>query len=45
MINKKQTSNKVATDASKALRNQNSSKKVKEFAASALAQAKGKKKK
>ena len=44
MANKKQTSRKVATDASKLLRT-SKSKIVKEVAASDLAQARGKKKK
>lgn len=42
--NNKQTSKKVASDAGKALSNPKSSQKVKEFAATALAQAKPKKK-
>ena len=44
MVNKKQTSPKVASDAGKALQDKNSTKKEKEFAATALSQAKGKKK-
>lgn len=42
--NNKQTSAKVASDASKVLSNPNSSKQAKEVAASALSQARGKKK-
>ncbi|MGZ4819358.1 MAG: hypothetical protein ACXVZJ_12070 [Terriglobales bacterium] len=42
--NNKQTSKKVASDAGKALRDPKSSAKVKEFAGTALAQAKPKKK-
>ncbi len=44
MANKKQTSTKVASDASQVLRNPKSSKKEKELAGSVLSQAKGKKK-
>ncbi|MEI6823595.1 MAG: hypothetical protein WCL51_16815 [Bacteroidota bacterium] len=41
-MNKKETSKKVATDASKVLRDPKSTKKEKEIAGSALSQAKGK---
>jgi len=44
MANKKVTSPKVAHDASKVLRDPKSTKKEKEIAASALAQARGKEK-
>lgn len=43
MSNKKQTSTKVATQASKILRNPKSTKAEKSVAASDLAQSKGKK--
>jgi hypothetical protein len=43
-MNKKQTSKKVAHDASKMLRDKHSTKKEKEIAASALSQARGKSK-
>ncbi len=42
-MNRKQTSSKVASQASKILRNPKSSKAAKSVAASDLAQAKGKK--
>lgn len=45
MPNKKQTSDKVATKASKILRDPKSTKAPKSVAASDLAQARGKKKK
>jgi hypothetical protein len=44
MPNSKETSKKVATIASKTLRNKKSTKKDKTLAGSALAQARGKKK-
>jgi hypothetical protein len=44
MVNKKQTSRKVAHDASKLLRDPKTPKKVKEIAASAVSQARGKNK-
>jgi hypothetical protein len=45
MINKKQSSKKEATKASKALKNPHSSETTKSLAGSVLSQARGKKKK